>query len=613
MLGRCVIDRRLRHDPLTAVYLARGREPGEVFSVWTAHSAVLTRSERAAHAFDLEMERIALLDHPGIPKIIAFNAADARPMVISARRPGSSLRDIIASGSDRSAKLTSKVLQGLAHILDVLHTQSPPVLHRGLAPERVFLDEEGEIHLDECGFLHALVTAGFVTDRTVLARGGPGYLLPEEVAFPPTPALDVFSLATLLFELLTGRLPFGEVSAAELSRALRAEHLPTVSLYRDDLTLRVDAVFERAFGVSRGDGSTTVQAFARDLLRALEPDASVRLTLPGSADALPDPADDLGPDLSVIEDPEPTFGDDDARDAPVATDVHRASAREELQLDSRQSVDIEAIDLSSSDLQPVASALFERDRRLGALLYDQPTQLSPRSRRATDPSVVAPSAALINHGAIPSPAHLPSDGVRPSSLPTPGLDAAQIFGHAARLLALSTVIAALCITAGLLYIARASDDLNATLRALPRDFPAMDAGLSHAPVLVASSDADSGPTIAGDLADPLASTGRSTPAPAVAPPGSMPGPSVVFRLMAALRGPVADCVEGVEARSVTIRPRFDGASGAVVHIRLRGNFHEAPMGPCLEQAVRRVRVAPFAAPHWEPSLTFPIAPPRWNP
>ena len=83
--------------------------------------------------------------------------------------------------------------------------------------------------------------------------------------------------------------------------------------------------------------------------------------------------------------------------------------------------------------------------------------------------------------------------------------------------------------------------------------------------------------------------------------------------MAALRGPVADCVEGIEARSVTLMPRFDGATGAVVHLRLRGIFAEAPMGPCLDEAVRRVRVAPFAAPSWEPSLTFPIAPPRWAP
>ena len=64
---------------------------------------------------------------------------------------------------------------------------------------------------------------------------------------------------------------------------------------------------------------------------------------------------------------------------------------------------------------------------------------------------------------------------------------------------------------------------------------------------------------------------------------------------------------------MTIVPRFDGATGTGVHLRLRGIFAEAPMGPCLDEAVRRVHIAPFAASSWEPSLTFPIAPPRWTP
>jgi len=93
----------------------------------------------------------------------------------------------------------------------------------------------------------------------------------------------------------------------------------------------------------------------------------------------------------------------------------------------------------------------------------------------------------------------------------------------------------------------------------------------------------------------------------------MPGAPTVARLIAALRGPVADCVEGVDARSVTLVPRFDGTTGAVVHLRLRGIFSEPPMAPCLDEAVRRVRIAPFGAPTWEPSLTFPIAAPRWVP
>ena len=94
MLGRCVIERRLRRDRLASVYLARGPEPGEVFSVWSAHNAVVARSERAVLAFGLEVERLQHLDHPGLPRIVAYDATDGAPSVVYERRPGSGKRQL---------------------------------------------------------------------------------------------------------------------------------------------------------------------------------------------------------------------------------------------------------------------------------------------------------------------------------------------------------------------------------------------------------------------------------------------------------------------------------------------------------------------------------------
>lgn len=796
VLGRCVIERRVWRDRLAAVYLARGREPGEVFSVWAVHSAAIARSERAAHVFGLEMERLTLLEHPGIPQVIAFDAADSGPVVISVRRPGSTLREVIASGTDRSPRLAARVLQGLARILEALHGQSPPVLHRGIIPERVVLDEEGELHLDECGYLDALVTAGFVTDRTVLATAQPGYLVPEELAFPPTPALDVFSVAVLLFELLTGKLPFGEVGPPEFAQALRREHLPTVSQHRGDLLSGVDAVFERAFGVARGEGYTTVQAFARDLLRSLDPDSSTRLTLPGSEADL---AEAAGASLAVPFDPEPTPSNGDysamlaqldarrsgaepkpearelapdaeavtprvpvmsiprrvselpSPEAPVAASKRtlpggsfalppataarlaaqplgasapRAAPRaappsngdasvvdlsdeldadalaiHEIPSEALSTFDGEAIDLSVRDLQSLVSNVREPSGPVPvALLADQPTQVAPAPRALARVSLTPPSGRPLLRptptprapssapparpsgpaprarssaparptptprapssspparsslpgsapprqsvptdapARLPAPARVPSDLVRPTSSMPP--DASQLFAQSARLLAVSTVIAAVCVTTGLLYIARASDELAAALRASaaadpapPRALvipsptpPVVDAGPPAAVVTAPPTPMDAGVALAAApdagpvaVATPTPPPDAGSPAAAAVarpPAATVPGPATIFRLVSALRAPVADCVEGVEARSVTLVPRFDGATGTVVHLRLRGIFSEPPMAPCLDEAVRRVRVAPFAAPTWEPTLTFPIAAPRWVP
>ena len=99
----------------------------------------------------------------------------------------------------------------------------------------------------------------------------------------------------------------------------------------------------------------------------------------------------------------------------------------------------------------------------------------------------------------------------------------------------------------------------------------------------------------------------------VAPTG-MPGDAVHARVWSQLSRRVADCVEGIDTHtSVTVFVRFDGATGMVQRIRSRGIFAEPPVGPCLEQAVTGVRISPFAAPSWDTTFSFPIAPPRWRP
>ncbi len=96
--------------------------------------------------------------------------------------------------------------------------------------------------------------------------------------------------------------------------------------------------------------------------------------------------------------------------------------------------------------------------------------------------------------------------------------------------------------------------------------------------------------------------------------GGVPGDAVHARVWTQLQRRVADCVEGIDSHtSVTVLVRFDGPTGMVQRIRSRGIFAEPPIGPCLEQAVTGIRVPPFAAPSWDTSFSFPIAPPRWRP
>ena len=85
-------------------------------------------------------------------------------------------------------------------------------------------------------------------------------------------------------------------------------------------------------------------------------------------------------------------------------------------------------------------------------------------------------------------------------------------------------------------------------------------------------------------------------------------------MMGQMRGGINDCIEGVdEPRMVIINVRFEGATGTVQRVRLHGIFSEPPLGPCIEQVVRRAQTSPFEAPFWDVDFRFPVPQPRWRP
>src|SRR6185312_14933484 len=98
------------------------------------------------------------------------------------------------------------VCRDIADALAAAHARG--VVHRDVKPENVLRDENGTARLTDFGI--ARLAAGPRRTRTTRIVGTPDYLAPEVIeGCPPTPAVDVYALATVLFELLTGWSPFG--------------------------------------------------------------------------------------------------------------------------------------------------------------------------------------------------------------------------------------------------------------------------------------------------------------------------------------------------------------------------------------------------------------------
>jgi serine/threonine protein kinase/tetratricopeptide (TPR) repeat protein len=165
-------------------------------------------SDQALARFRREAETAARLDHPNIVPIYRVGeTADGLPFFTMKYAAGGSLlqaRAALRQDPRESVLLMKKVALALQH------AHEKGVLHRDLKPGNILLDHRGEPLVSDFGLARCDEIASHLT-RSLTSFGTPGYIAPEQADGPAallTPAADIYSLGAILFELLTGRLPF---------------------------------------------------------------------------------------------------------------------------------------------------------------------------------------------------------------------------------------------------------------------------------------------------------------------------------------------------------------------------------------------------------------------
>ena len=204
------------------------------------------------------------LKHPNLVEVHALGyTANQLPVMITQWTDGRTLRSRIAGGEVIPVSELRRIIDEVAAALDYLHGRSPPVLHRVLMPETVLIPTDGQpVKLLAVG--HA--------DRPQHPASKPNYLSPEELegSFELTPAADIFSLATLAFEALTGRPAFPGNGAAAVLNAVQRRQLPFIALGPQEGLEPLDELFHRAWSLDPSRRPVSASAFAMELAEAIE-------------------------------------------------------------------------------------------------------------------------------------------------------------------------------------------------------------------------------------------------------------------------------------------------------------------------------------------------------
>jgi serine/threonine-protein kinase len=171
-------------------------------------------SPRERTRFQREAEAVAGLRHPNVVQIYDVGDVDGRPYFTMELVEGGTLAQRLA-GTPQEAHQAGELAGTLAGAVQAAYACG--IIHRDLKPSNVLLTTEGTPKISDFGLARRLGDGAGLT-QTGLAVGTPSYMAPEQARGRPDavgPAVDVYALGAMLYELLTGRPPFKGESAAE--------------------------------------------------------------------------------------------------------------------------------------------------------------------------------------------------------------------------------------------------------------------------------------------------------------------------------------------------------------------------------------------------------------
>ncbi|MBR7839083.1 serine/threonine protein kinase [Actinospica durhamensis] len=201
-----------------------GRGPDGAVAIKLLHDD-LTADQTLIARFVQERTVLTSLRHPRIVGVRDLVVDGNDLALVMDLISGSDLRERLERRGPLAPAEAVSVCRDIADALAAAHARG--VVHRDVKPENVLLDESGVARLTDFGI--ARLVDGPRRTRATRIVGTPDYLAPEVIeGCPPTPAVDVYALATVLFELLTGWSPFGGGHPGAVLRRHVTEPAPRV-------------------------------------------------------------------------------------------------------------------------------------------------------------------------------------------------------------------------------------------------------------------------------------------------------------------------------------------------------------------------------------------------
>ena len=229
----------------------------------------LENNEKFIRRFQREAKSVSDLSHPNIVEVYDVGEEEGQHYIVMEYIDGRTLKQLIQK---RGALTVAEVIDIMTQITDGLSAAHEAyIIHRDIKPQNIMILDNGMIKITDFGIAMTLNATQLTQTNSVM--GSVHYLPPEQAAGQTaTTKSDIYSAGILMYELLTGSVPFKGENAVEIALKQMKERIPSIRKQNPLIPQSVENIVLKATAKNPKNRYDSIKEMHEDLVHALDPD-----------------------------------------------------------------------------------------------------------------------------------------------------------------------------------------------------------------------------------------------------------------------------------------------------------------------------------------------------